>query len=96
LCWCRMLIKSIHEPTFIGTSVINLSGRNVDSEVKLLWEIIKPRIYDPTLNENQDPLVFKPKPIFQQNPHFTFDNYFSGDDIMNYAANEKIGLTMTC
>ena len=65
------------------------------SEVKLLWDRLKPLVYDPTPDENQDPLVFKPKAIFSQKPHFTFDNYFSGDEVMEYAANEGFGLTLT-
>ena len=33
--------------------------------------------------------------IFSRKPHFTFDNYFSGNEIMEYAAAEGFGLTTT-
>jgi len=34
--------------------------------------------------------------LFQTKPHMTWDNYFSGDEIMNYAAEQGFGVTMTC
>jgi len=34
--------------------------------------------------------------LFSQKPHMTWDNYFSGEGIMKYAAEEGFGVTMTC
>ena len=34
--------------------------------------------------------------IFREKPHLTWDNYFSGDDIMMHAGQRGFGLTMTC
>ena len=36
------------------------------------------------------------KKLYLQKPHFTWDNYFSGDQIMNYAGGLGFGMTMTC
>ena len=65
------------------------------SEVKLICDKIKPMVHQPIADENVDP-SFRPKAIFQKKPCFTFDNYFSGDQVMHYAAEEGFGLTMTC
>ena len=73
---------------------------NGPSEARMLWEKMAPLLVkDPTIgsDENEDPAVeYKPRAIFEQKPHFTFDNHFSGDEIMEYAAAEGFGLTMTC
>jgi len=34
--------------------------------------------------------------IFKEKPHITFDNYFSGDGIMNWAGENGFSATMTC
>jgi hypothetical protein len=34
--------------------------------------------------------------ILHHKPHMTWDNFFSGDDITQYAAEKGFGLTMTC
>ena len=48
-------------------------------------------------DENEDPNAeYKPRSIFFQKPHFTCDNHFSGDEIMEYAAEQGFGLTMAC
>jgi len=36
------------------------------------------------------------KALFQDKPHITWDNFFSGDEIMECAADQGFGLTMTC
>ena len=36
------------------------------------------------------------KKLYMQKPHFTWDNYFSGDQIMDYAGEQGFGMTMTC
>ena len=35
------------------------------------------------------------RPILREKPHITWDNYFSGDQTMNYAAENGIGVTLT-
>lgn len=58
------------------------------NEVRQLWdEGIAPLL----LPGNQ--LVGKA--LFSRKPHLTFDNYFSGDSIMKYAAEEGFGFTCT-
>ena len=57
------------------------------TEVRLIWEKMLP-LFQP--NE------FRPTGIFREKPHFTWDNYFSGDAIIDYACEEGFGLTMTC
>src|SRR5210317_1896359 len=37
-----------------------------------------------------------PRGIFTSYPHMTWDNYFSGDSIMNYLGGKGFGATMTC
>jgi len=39
---------------------------------------------------------YRPRGIFREKPHFTCDNYFSGDVLLKYACKEGFGLTMTC
>jgi hypothetical protein len=34
--------------------------------------------------------------ILPSKPHMTWDNFFSGDDILEYACDKGFGLTMTC
>lgn len=59
------------------------------NEVKLIWDMLSP------LCERDNQFVC-PQPIFREKPHFTWDNYFCGDALMDYPANEGFGLTMTC
>jgi hypothetical protein len=46
--------------------------------------------------ERLEPLINGPKPIFREMPHMTWDNFFSGDNIMNYVAEKGFGMTTTC
>ena len=34
--------------------------------------------------------------IFREHPHSTWDNYFSGDQIINWISGNVFGATMTC
>lgn len=65
------------------------------SEVKLMWDIIKPVCADPNELEVDD-AAFEPKMIFSEFPHFTWENCFSGDALLHCATKEGFGLTMTC
>ena len=38
---------------------------------------------------------YKMKPIYFQKPHITFDNYFSGDKVMDYIGRKGFGVTCT-
>ena len=59
------------------------------NEVRLLWETqILP------LCQHDNPIIGRA--LFNTKPHMTWDNFFSGDDIMEYAAEQGFGLTMTC
>ena len=55
----------------------------------MLCEKIKPIF----IGEEQKPTK---KKIFKSNPHFTNDNYFSGDSIMNYLGENGFSAVMTC
>ena len=51
--------------------------------------------------EKVDELVVKPNPqkkqqIFSEKPHSTWDNFFSGDNIMDWLGRKGFGATMTC
>ena len=63
-------------------------GRPGQSEVKLLWQALEP-LCQPN---NQ----YRPHALFRELPHMTWDNYFCGDELMDYAATVGFGLTMTC
>ena len=39
---------------------------------------------------------YKMKPIYTQKPHITADNYFSGDNVMDYLGERGYGMTCTC
>ena len=57
------------------------------------------RINDTLLSDFCGPIdAFSPvRRLFAaEKPHFTWDNYFSGDSILDYACQEGFGLTMTC
>ena len=62
----------------------NCAGPN---EVRLLWEWLHPLFQQST---------YRTRGIFRQKPHITCDNFFSRDDIVNYACEQGFGLTMTC
>lgn len=36
------------------------------------------------------------KTIFRSYPHMIFDNYFSGDKVMDYVGSQGFGCLMTC
>jgi hypothetical protein len=58
-------------------------------EARRIAEMIKPMC-------NPEPEVTGIKQIFPSYPHFTWDNYFSGDEIMNWFGENGFGATMTC
>ena len=58
------------------------------NEVRQLWESQLRELTRPS-----NSLVGRP--IFSQKPHMTFDNFFSGEAIMEYAAEEGFGFTST-
>ena len=62
----------------------NCMGPN---EVRLVWDQLQP-----LLNAN----TFQPQSLFPEKPHIACDNFFSGDEIIQFAATEGFGLTMTC
>ena len=55
----------------------------------MLFEKITPLI----VGEEQKPGA---KQIFISKPHFTYDNYFSGDFIINYLKKNGLSVVMTC
>ena len=59
------------------------------SEVRQLMEIITPRI-------EGEPEVPGMRQIFKERPHITWDNSFSGDQILNWLGEKGFGGTMTC
>ena len=59
------------------------------TEVRLMWETQLLPLCRP-----DNTLIGKA--LFQTKPHITWDNFFSGTEIMEYAAQEGFGLTMTC
>jgi len=59
------------------------------NEVRLLWE-------SQLLPLCQHDNTIMGRAIFNQKPPIAWDNFFSGDDIMEYAASQGFGLTMTC
>ena len=58
------------------------------TEAKEIMDLLAPLTEVP-LNQ------LAPRPLFREMPHITWDNYFSGDQIMEYAAENGWGLTMT-
>lgn len=61
-------------------------GTQGESEVRLIYEELLPLITGTT----------KRRSIFTEKPHITWDNFFSGDNIMKYAAEQGFGFTSTC
>jgi len=68
----------------LHTKHYNCAGPN---EVRLVWEQLQPLL---------NPTAHRPRSLFREKPHITCDNFFSGDDILSFAATEGFGLTMTC
>lgn len=67
------------------------------SEARLTWEKLKPlclSVVDGFATDNANPNA--PKPTFSQLPRFTWDEFFSGDTIVECATKEGFGLTMAC
>ena len=64
------------------------SGGWGPQEVKLILDQL-----EPLCHENNS---YRPRALFRERPHITWDNYFSGDNIMSYAGTHGFGLTMTC
>ena len=62
----------------------NCTGQN---EVRLIWDHLQP-----LLNAN----TFQPRSLLREKPHIACNNFFSGDDMIQFAATEGFGLTMTC
>ena len=58
--------------------------------MKLIFERLEPLVY----NENANP--WGRRAIFSEIPHITWDNHFSGDVLLDFAAEKKLPLTMTC
>lgn len=70
----------------LQTKYWNSQGEN---EVRLIYEELIPLITGGTTN--------RPRPLFKgEKPHITWDNFFSGDNIMQYAAEQGFGFTSTC
>jgi len=57
------------------------------NEVVLVWHELQ-ALFEPSQH--------CPRGLFHEKPHITCDNFFSGDDVVNFAANEGFGLAMTC
>jgi len=65
------------------------TGYEGNNEVKLIIDQLLEMVIDGANNivEPFDEDFHKPKGIFRELPHVTWDNYFSGDKTMTYAAN---------
>jgi hypothetical protein len=75
------------------------------SEVRMIYEQLEllmplPQTTDDdTTDDDTAPQVAPYAPhrgILRQKPHITWDNFFSGDEIFEYACEKGFGLTMTC
>jgi hypothetical protein len=62
------------------------------SEVKIIYEQLK-LLMKPV---ETDVVGWRHPTILHQKPHMTWDNFFSGNDILEHAALAEFGLTMTC
>ena len=58
-------------------------------EARRIAEMIKPMV-------EKEPQVQGVKKLFQDYPHFTWDNHFSGDQIMDWLGENGFSATMTC
>ena len=65
------------------------SGAQGPQEARRIAEMIKPMC-------DTEPEVAGIKQIFPSYPHFTWDNYFSGDHIMDWLGENGFGAIMTC
>ena len=69
------------------------------NEVKLICDQLLEMVDDGTMhapyNPQRDPDVWSPKKMLREKPHITWDNCFSGDQMMTYAAEKGIGITCT-
>jgi hypothetical protein len=61
------------------------------SEVRMIYEQLE-LLMKPV---ESDVVRFRRPIIMNSKPHITWDNFFSGDDILHYAAEKGFGLTMT-
>jgi hypothetical protein len=61
------------------------------AEARRIMEILCPLV----IGEESSEKDFK-RQIFKEKPHITFDNYFSGDGIMDWAGQNGFSATMTC
>ena len=59
------------------------------NEVKRLIELLQPMV----IGEVQKPHT---RQIFREKPHSTWDNYFSGDEVLDYLGKNGFAATMTC
>jgi hypothetical protein len=62
------------------------------SEVRMIYEQLE-LLMKPV---ESDKARWRRPIILPSKPHITWDNFFSGDDILEYAAEKGFGLTMTC
>jgi hypothetical protein len=67
-------------------------GQKGPSEVKMIYEQLE-LLMKPVETETA---AWRRPIILHHKPHMTWDNFFSGDDITQYAAEKGFGLTMTC
>lgn len=61
-------------------------------KVKAMWERLKPMCVSAVAKDVRN----KPKSVFSEFPHVTWDNCFSGNCSLQCAAKDGFGLTMTC
>jgi len=66
-------------------------GQQGRSEVYMICENLKSLTL---AGKSKNP--FRPVPIYREKPHMTWDNFFSGDSIMQYCVDEGFPMTMTC
>jgi hypothetical protein len=64
-------------------------GKEGPCEVRRLIKMLELMV----LGEPQNPSV---RQIFSEKPHLTCDNYFSGDEVMDYLGEKGFSATMTC
>jgi hypothetical protein len=64
-------------------------GKEGPCEVHRLIEILQPMVVG-------EKAITGIRQIFSEKPHSTWDNYFSGDDIMDFLGERGFAATMTC
>ena len=72
----------LHEKHF------NIDGCN---EIKMISDML----LDMLITDDDDADSTRPKAIFREPPHMTWDNLFSGDQAMEYVASKGMGMTCT-